>query len=127
MQANLELGNDAAASDVYELTLKLIETDNPESQAPSESRHIILGWARHLYNSGEYARAAEAYSRVGTPRFPVADAAWALYQRGNCHFHMAEYDRAGEFYSRLATEFTDSEWVTYAEAKERLIGAGAGS
>ena len=126
MQANLELKDDDAASEIFELTLKLIETDAPESEAPSELRHIILGWARHLYNNEKYAWAAEVYSRIGTPKFPLADTAWALYQQGNCYFHMAEYDRASEFYLLLTTEFTDSEWVKFAEAKERMIGVGAG-
>jgi tetratricopeptide (TPR) repeat protein len=127
MQANLALKDDDAASDIYELTLKLIETDDPESQAPSESRHIILSWARHLYDNGEYVRASDVYSRVGMPKFPIADAAWALYQQGNCHFHMADYDGASEYYSLLATRFTDSEWVAFAKTKERLIGVAEGS
>jgi tetratricopeptide (TPR) repeat protein len=124
MQANLKLKDENAASEIFELALKLIDTDAPESEAPSELRHIILGWARHLYYNGKYARAAEVYSRIDTPKFPLTDAAWALYQQGNCHFYMAEYDRAGEFYTRLSTEFTESEWIKFAEAKERMIGAG---
>lgn len=127
MQANLALEDNEAASEIYDLTLKLIDTDDSSKQTPPDSRRIILKWARALYDRGEYARAAEAYSRVSAPGFPAADVAWAIYQRGNCHYHMAEYDRAGELYSRLAAEFADSEWVKLAKARERLISVAAGT
>ncbi len=127
MQINLALEDREAASEIYELTLKLIDTDDPSEQAPPDSRRIILEWACNQYDTGEYARAAEAYSRVTASAFPITDVAWALYQRGNCHYHMAEYDRAGELYSRLAVEFADSEWVKFARARERLIVIGAGT
>jgi tetratricopeptide (TPR) repeat protein len=129
MQVNLALEDTEAASEIYELTLKLIDTDDPSEQAPPDSRRIILKWARNQYDTGEYARAAEAYSRVTASAFPISDVAWALYQRGNCHYHMAEYEKASELYTRLTAEFADSEWVKFAKAKERLmvIGAGAGT
>jgi len=127
MHANLALGDEEAASEIYELTLKLIETDESAAQAPPESRRIILEWAGHLYDEGEYARAADAYSNVSMPNLSIADMAWALYQQGNCHYNMEEYDRADEFYSRLANEFSDSEWMRFAAAKRRLISAAVGT
>jgi len=126
MQADLGLENDEAASEIFELTRKLIATDTPESECPSELRYIILGWADRLYDTGKYAQAAEVYSAIAAPEFPIADASWALYQQGNCYFHMAEYDRADEVYSRLAIEFAGSEWAKFAEAKEEMIGARVG-
>ena len=59
--------------------------------------------------------------------FPVADAAWALYQQGNCHYHAADYARADKLYARLAAEFSGSEWVRFADAKIELMSLGAGT
>jgi len=125
MHVELELKHDKAASGIYEQTLKLIETDESSIQAPPESRRIILDWARRLYEKGEYIRAADAYARVSAPGFPASDVAWAIYQQGNCYFHMAEFERATESYERLASEFGDSEWARYARAKKELMSVGA--
>jgi tetratricopeptide (TPR) repeat protein len=126
MHLELALNDDEAASEIYASTLNLIETDDPSIETPPESRRIILSWARRLYEKGEYVQAADAYSRVSMPEFPAADVAWALYQQGNCYYHMAEFERAGESYARLTAEFANSEWVRYARAKEELMSVGAG-
>ena len=127
MQANLALEDDRAASRISELALKLIETDESPVQAPPESRRIVLDWANRLYDKKQYARAAETYSRVSRSKFPGSDAAWALYQRGNCYYHMAQYERASETYASLADEFADSEWANFAAEKEKLIRVQAGT
>jgi tetratricopeptide (TPR) repeat protein len=130
MQANLALRDHEAAEQIFELTLNLIRTDNSSLEAPAESRRIILDWADRLYEEGEYIRAARAYASVGAPKipkFPVADAAWALYQQGNCHYHVADYARADKLYARLAAEFAGSEWVRFADARIELMSLGAGT
>ncbi len=126
MQANLSLEDEEAASEIFELTLRLIETDDPSIEAPPDSRRIILDWAAWMYEKGRYDRAAEVYSRIGKLRFPVADAAWVLYQQGNCYYHMDEYAKANEIYARLASEFSESEWVKFAAARKELMTIEAG-
>jgi tetratricopeptide (TPR) repeat protein len=125
MQANLALQDGKAASKTFDVTVKLIEHD--QTEAPPEARRIILDWARYLYEKGEYAQAAKAYSVVESPRFPLADVAWATYQEGNCYYHMTDYDRAKETYSRLADEFSGSEWVRFAEQKQEIMGIMPGT
>jgi len=61
------------------------------------------------------------------PGFPVADAAWALYQQGNCYYHMDDYAKADELFARLAAEFSESEWVRFADAKIELMALGTGT
>ncbi len=125
MQANMGLQDGKAASKTFDVTVKLIESD--QSEAPPEARRIILDWAGYLYEKGEYAQAAKAYSVVESPRFPLADVAWATYQEGNCYYHMTDYDRAREAYSRLADEFSDSEWVRFAKQKQEIMSLMPGT
>jgi tetratricopeptide (TPR) repeat protein len=103
MQANLALQDGKAASKAFDVTVKLIE------------------------HEGKYAQAAKTYSVVESPRFPLADVAWATYQEGNCYYHMTDYDRAKEAYSRLADEFSGSEWVRFAEQKQDIMGIMPGT
>ncbi len=125
MQTNLALQDEKAASKIFESTLKLTRTN--EKDIPSGVRRIILDWAGYLYQKGDYARALGAYSAIDGSPFPAGDVAWALYQRGNCYYHMADYDRASESYSRLASEHSDSEWVTFARQKKELIEIMSGT
>jgi len=127
MQTNLALQDEEAASEIFELTLRLVSTDDPSIRASADSRRIILSWADWLYETGKYGRAAKAYSRVNRPMFPVADAAWALYQQGNCYYNMGDYTGADEIYERLAAEFAESEWVKFAAARKELIDIEAGT
>ncbi|GAB4333878.1 MAG: hypothetical protein Kow0099_05790 [Candidatus Abyssubacteria bacterium] len=119
MQMNLELKDGRAARKVYEATFRIINTW--EDEAPSEARQIIMDWARHLYEQRAYAQAAEVYASVQPPRFPGSDVAWAVYQLGNCYYHMANFEAAQGAYARLAREFSGSEWVKCAEHKRKLI------
>ncbi len=124
MQANMALQDDRAASQVFEVTLKLME--DIEAEAPREARNIVLDWALRLYEQGRYDDAARAYSRIQIPAFPADDVAWALYQQGNCYRHDADYEKAREVYARLATEFPDSEWIQFALQGEKLIALRSG-
>jgi tetratricopeptide (TPR) repeat protein len=125
MRAALELKDEKAASEVYGETLRLVESGS--SEAVPEARHIVLQWAQRLYEQGKYADAAKAFSSVRPPQFPVADAAWAIYQEGNCYYRLADYRLAKERYARLAEEFSDSEWVKFARQREELIKLKAGT
>jgi len=127
MQTNLALQDEEAASEIFELTLRLVLTDDPSIRASADSRRIILSWADWLYETGKYGRAAKVYFRVNRPMFPVADAAWALYQQGNCYYNMGDYTEADEIYERLAAEFAESEWVKFAAARKELIYLEAGT
>ncbi|MBI4831859.1 MAG: tetratricopeptide repeat protein [Candidatus Lindowbacteria bacterium] len=125
MQANLELKDEKAASEVFANALQLVQADH--SEAVPEARRIILQWAQRLYDQGKLADAAKAYSHVRPPQFPVPDAAWAMYQEGNCYFRIANYVKAKERYNRLASEFGDSEWVAFARQRKELIRLRAGT
>jgi TolA-binding protein len=124
MHIDITLQDEDAASQVYGLTLRCIESDGQETSL--EAQRIILEWAEHLYKKDEYERAAGAYAHIQYSRFPARDAAWVLYQLGNCYYHMAEYASASEVYERLTSEYADSEWVEYALQKEKLMGHLAG-
>jgi tetratricopeptide (TPR) repeat protein len=151
MRAELELGNEEAVSEICDLTLRLMEdADSPTSSsgglsgdslpdssrelsgeeldaAPAESRRMIAAWADELYGRAEYGRAAKIYARVKAPAFPADEAAWALYQLGNCHFRAGEMELASQCYSRVAEEFVGSRWVRLARARGKLIEVGAGT
>jgi len=124
MHANMALQDDRAASQVFGVTLKLME--DIVAEAPHEARNIVLDWALRLYEQGRYDDAAKAYSRIQIPTFPADDVAWALYQQGNCYRHDADYEKAGEAYARLATEYPDSEWIQFALQGEKLIALRPG-
>lgn len=125
MQTSLKVQDEKTASRIFESTLKLMRAN--ENDIPSGARRIVLDWAGYLYEKGDYARAAAAYSAIDGSPFSGSDVAWALYQRGNCYYHMADYDRASASYARLASEHSDSEWVKFARQKEELISIMAGT
>jgi tetratricopeptide (TPR) repeat protein len=119
MQADLQLKDERAASKVYEAALRIIETEQSESSP--EARRIILDWGRYLYEKGAYAQAARVYGSVRAPQFPADDVAWAVYQIGNCRYHLADFEGAQQAYARLRSEFSSSEWVKYAEQRQKLM------
>jgi len=123
LRSSVALQDEAAASKVSEVTLKLIE--NEDAELPLEARRIVLDWAHHLYDNGEYSEGARVYSRVVSPCFPADDVAWAVYQMGNCYYHMADYDRAKEAYDRLTREFSGSVWARFARQRKERIRFGS--
>jgi len=124
LQSNLALQDEAAASKVAQTTLKLVQSE--DSAASPEACRIILDWARYLYGKGNYSECAKVYSNVVGPWFPAADVAWAVYQLGNCHYHMADYEKAREAYARLASDFPGSEWIVFARRREELMSVESG-
>jgi tetratricopeptide (TPR) repeat protein len=128
MHANLALGDDKGAGQVYRTAIRSVESgrDTVGGAIPAEAQQIVLEWAQRLYDTGQYVQAAEVYSHVDRPAFPPADVAWALYQRGNCFYHTGDYDKATEAYARLTAEYADSEWVRFAAQRKQLIAVMKG-
>jgi tetratricopeptide (TPR) repeat protein len=125
MHVSLKVQDEQAASKAVDMASKLIEAY--EGELPHDAQQLILDWAEYLYEKGEYARAAMTYSRIRESAFSAGTVAWALYQQGNCYFHLGDYPRAGEAYSRLVSEYSYSEWAKFALQKDELMSLTVGT
>ncbi|RJP14964.1 MAG: hypothetical protein C4520_20535 [Candidatus Abyssobacteria bacterium SURF_5] len=119
MHINLQLGDEAEAARIHDVTRKLIGME--QAEAPFEARKIVLDWADRFYERANYQKAASLYSAISPPQFPLSDAAWALCQRGNCYFRLAQYSKAREDYSELERRYPDSEYVSVAKQRRTLL------
>lgn len=118
LRANLAAGRTARARAVM-TDMRLRFEDDPDA-APALLRAAIE-WGDFLYERRDYRAAADAYSYAMMTSGPdvTSEEIWALYQRANALYKMADFEDSLRLYRQVAE--SSSPWAAEAATKIEAV------